>query len=154
MGVETTQRDATRNQSTADFERKNIFTFGNRYSEAIFKNNTGAELIAVAGILVVRDTSAPTKVIPAAYDLLAEPTPINTLGDVIGILNVEGEITLANNGEINCNVCISGDVDASLLVLPAGVTLNTVVGNKILKDVLTDLGFVLHNVTENSNFDN
>ena len=150
--VETTQRNATRNQSTVDFERKNLFLFGNRYSEAIFKNDTGAELVATAGILVMRDVNDVTKVIPATYNV--PPESGNLLGNTIGILNVEGENTLSIAGEINCNVCISGDIDAGLLSLPVGVTLNTVVGTKILKDILTDLGFVLFNVTENSKFDN
>jgi hypothetical protein len=147
------QRSATRNQSTADFSRENLFLYGNRYSESIFKNNTGANLTAMAGILVVRDVTAPTKVIPADYDTVQNPN-VNTLGDVVGILTIEGEKVLANNGEMNCNVCISGDIDAGLLVLPDGVTLNTVVGTKVLKDILTGLGFVLHNVTENAKFDN
>lgn len=148
MSVDTTQRNATRNQSTADFERKNIFTFGNRYSEGVFLNGSGDVLVAEAGILVMRNTDEElnkTALVPATDE---------HLGKVVGILNVEGSVEMANAQEINCNYCISGDVDASLLALPAGVTLNTVVGNKLLKDVLTDLGFVLHNVTENSNFDN
>lgn len=149
-----TQRNATRNQSTADYTRKNLFLFGNRYEEVIFNNNTGTELTALAGILVVRDTANPTKVVPADYDPLAGPPAINTLGDIVGILNINGEVVLANAAETNANICLSGDIDAGLLTLPEGVTLNTVVGNKILKDILTGLGFVLFNVTENSNFDN
>lgn len=146
MGAEITQRNATRNQSTADFTRKNLFLFGNRYSEAIFSNNSGAVLTAKAGILVRRDVLNVGKLLPAIAGA--------TLADVVGILNVEGEVVLAIAEDINCNYCLKGDVDAGLLVLPAGVTLNTVVGNKILKDILTDLGFVLSNVTENSQYDN
>lgn len=147
--IETNQRNATRNQSTADFQRKNIFTFGNRNQEGVFLNNTGADLTALAGILVKRSTGSLTN-----KDRFV---PIEGGGDesaIVGILNVEGETVLAATETINCNVCISGDVDASLLTLPAGVTINTVVGDKLLKDILTNLGFVLNNVTENSNFDN
>lgn len=143
--VDTTQRNATRNQSTADFQRKSIFTFGNRFSEAIFKNDSGALLVATAGILVRRDTANPTKVIPVTA---------LTLADTIGILAIEGEVEMAIAADINCNYCIEGDIDGEFLVLPAGVTLNTVVGNKILKDILTDLDFVINNVVDGSKFDN
>ena len=34
MSVTGTQRNATRNQSTVDITRKNIFTYGNRFREA------------------------------------------------------------------------------------------------------------------------
>lgn len=148
--ITATQRNQSRNQSTVDFQRQNLFLFGNRYSEAIFNNNSGAELTAFAGMLVVRDTNNPTKVVPASFTDLEN----NTLADIIGVTNIEGEVVLANGADTQCNYCHCGDIDAGLLTFPAGVTLNTVVGNKILKDVLTDLGFVLFNVTENSKFDN
>lgn len=143
--VETTQRNATRNQSTADFQRKNLFLFGNRYAESIFNNNTAAEITATSGLLVVRDVANPTKLIPATAANLA---------NVVGILNVEGEVPLAVSADLNCNLCLSGDIDASLLTLPATVTLNTVVGTRLLRDILTGLGFVLFNVVENSKFNN
>lgn len=253
MGVYTTQRSATRNQSTADFERKNIFTFGNRYQESILRNNTGAALDFESGILVVRNTGSKetasfsfvsaltagqtviiagltytstgattaaqlanafanltdgatagngvglgtysgaltdyttgpvidgkvvftattvgdktnlvatgTGTLPVAtvvggliaFEDQLLPATSENLADVIGILFVEGVTEVANGDIMNVNYAISGDVDAGLLLFPVGVTINTVVGNKSLKDVLTDLGFVLNNVTENSNFDN
>lgn len=144
--VKTTQRGATRNQSTADFTRENPFLFGNRYSEAVFLNNTGAELKAMAGLLVLRDVATAGQIKPAIAG--------DTLADVIGILACEGENTMADAGTLNVNYCLKGDIDASLLIFPDGVTLDTVVGNKTVKDILTDLGFVLFNVTENSKFDN
>lgn len=144
--VTSTQRSATRNQSTVDFQRQNLFLFGNRYSEAVFNNNTGGDLTIKAGMLVKRNTAVAGQVIPAIAGA--------TLADVIGVLNIEGEVTLADGETLNCNYCLKGDIDAGLLTLPDTVTLDTVVGNKVVKDILTDLGFVLHNVTENSNFDN
>ena len=146
MSVEATQRNATRNQSTVDFERKNMFLFGNRYQEAVFLNNTGAEETFTAGSLVLRDIATAGQIKPAIAGV--------TLADVIGILAVDGTVVLADAGTTQCNYCIKGDIDASLLQLPATVTLDTVVGNKTLKDILTDLGFVLFNVTENSKTDN
>lgn len=82
------------------------------------------------------------------------PATSTTLANVIGILKLEGQNTMANGASLSANYCISGDLDASLLILPDGVTLDSMVGSKALKDVLTALGFVLNNVTELSKFDN
>lgn len=83
------------------------------------------------------------------------PATSANLANVIGILKVSnGVTTLANGASVNANYCISGDIDASMLILPLGVTLDTVVGSKALKDVLTALGFVLNNVTEMTKFNN
>lgn len=253
MGSELNQRNNTRNQSTADYSRKNLFTFGNRYQESILRNNTGAPLDFESGLLVVRNlgtketasfafvsalTAGQTVVIAGltytstgattaaqlanafanledgatsgngvatgtysgaltdystggvfsgsvtftattvgdktnlaatgtgilpvatvvngtiAFPEQVIPATADNLADVIGILFYEGVTEVPNEGVEDVNYAICGDVDAGLLLLPAGVTINTVVGNKTLKDILTDLGFVLNNVTENSNFDN
>lgn len=82
------------------------------------------------------------------------PATSANLADVIGILKIDGTVTLANTSTINAYYGLKGDIDATLLKLPLGVTLSTIVGNKSLKDILTDLGFVLFNVTEVSKFDN
>lgn len=82
------------------------------------------------------------------------PATPATLANVIGILKIEGLNTIANGGTISANYAISGDIDAGMLILPLGVSLDSIVGSKSLKDVLTALGFVLNNVTEGTNFDN
>jgi hypothetical protein len=82
------------------------------------------------------------------------PATSATLANVIGILKIEGINSMANAASLNANYCVSGDIDASMLILPNGVTLDSMVGSKALKDVLTALGFVLNNVTECSKFDN
>lgn len=82
------------------------------------------------------------------------PATSATLANVIGILKIEGVNTMADGTSLKANYCLSGDIDASMLILPLGVTLDSMVGSKALKDVLTALGFVLNNVTESSNFDN
>jgi hypothetical protein len=256
MGIYATQRNATRNQSTVDFQVQNIFTYGNRYASGVFVNNIGETLQAQDGILVVRNsgtfetatavfgtalTAGQTMIIagltytstgattPAqlatAFANLAvgattgagtatgsysgaltgystgaattsnldtvvftastvgnktnlsatgtgtsptftivggtsgvdegfSPATSATLANVIGILKIEGINTMADAASLSANYCISGDIDASLLILPDGVTLDSMVGSKALKDVLTALGFVLNNVTEYSKFDN
>lgn len=147
--VESTQRGATRNQSTVDYSRKQVFIYGNRYRETVFLNNSGADLEVSDGLLLIRNSANPEQVIPAVAG--------TTLANVIGLLKIGCDTTVTDGSTINASVCISGDVDAELLTLPATVTLDTVAGpagSKVLKDTLTGLGFVLQNVTENSQTDN
>lgn len=245
--IYATQRNATRNQSTVDFERKNLFTFGNRYQEGVLVNNLGEEMEARDGFLVVRnsgtfETATITFVdlandetviiagltytadgaktaaeVATAFSNLAvgyvgagdfagtltgystgevvegakvvftastvgnktdltasgtggagtivivngsagtvngvSPATSANLANVIGVLCYDDK-DLADGETSQCNYAVSGDIDASLLVLPVGVNLESIVGSKALRDVLTGLGFVLHNVTENSKFDN
>lgn len=255
MGIYATQRSATRNQSTVDFQAQNIFTYGNRYNTGVFINNVGETITAQDGFLVVRNsgtfetatakfvalttgqtiilggltytsTGATTasqlatafanlavgattgagtatgsysgtltgystgavqgasldtvvftaSTVGAKTDLADTGTGTNptitivngtsgtdegfspatsaTLANVIGILKIEGQNKMADGASLKANYCISGDIDASMLILPLGVTLDSIVGSKALKDVLTAQGFVLNNVTECSNFDN
>jgi hypothetical protein len=255
MPVYSTQRSATRNQSTMDFTAQNIFTYGNRYATGTLVNNVGETITAQDGFLVVRNagtfetatakfvalTTGQTMIIAgltytstgattaaqlaagfanlavgattgaatatgaysgtlagyatgaahgasldtvvftastvgAKTDLAAtgtgtsptftivngtagidegfSPATSANLASVIGILKLEGQNTMANAATLTANYCLSGDIDASLLILPDGVTLDTIVSGKALKDILTALGFVLNNVTELSKFDN
>lgn len=144
LGVYATQRNATNNQSTVDFQRDNIFMFQNRFQEAVLVNKGVSAVEMATGMLVVRDTGTAGQVELAAS---------GTLANVIGITFMN-PVTLAQNETSEINYAISGDIDVSLLELPSGVTLDTTVGAKALRDILTDLGFVLQNVTETSKFDN
>lgn len=99
----------------------------------------------VTGITVVDGTSGTAEGI--------SPATSANLANVIGVLKICDQ-TLVNGATANANYCVSGDLDGGLLVLPAGVSLESIVSGKSLKDILTGLGFVLFNVTENSNFDN
>ncbi len=248
MPIYATQRNATANQSTVDFERQNLFLSGNRYQSGVFVNNLGEDLEAKDGILVVRNagtyeianvefgdladgetiilagltytasgavlaadvaaafanraagyagtgalsgtlTGYSTGAVQETDNVVFTATTVgpktdiaNTgtgalagavvitngtngtidgfspateanLANVIGILKSDPE-TMANAATKEANYCVSGDIDSGLLVLPIGVTLDSIIGSKALKDILTGLGFVLHAVTENSKFDN
>jgi hypothetical protein len=152
MSIATNQRNATNNQSTVDYTRKQIFIYGNEFQSAIIANTTIVEQTAVTGQLVVRDTTTAGQVNLAAS---------GTLADVIGITFIDST-TLAvassggatDGGTANLSYAVNGTIDNGLLELPSGVTLDTVVGNKALRDILNDLGFILRDVTENSKIDN
>jgi len=140
-----TQRNQTRSQSTADIRHKHVFLFNNTYQSAIFLNNTPGELTLKMGSLVVRNTASPAQVIPATTDNLA---------DVIGIVAVDDDFVLDTTETLDINYGTSGDVNENELVLPSGVTLDTAVGNKTLRDVLNGQGFYLRKTTNNTKFDN
>lgn len=145
--VFATQRGATNNSSTIDIQRRNVFIRYPRYQEDIIENTGTGAFVAGTGILVARSTDGDFNVKPV---LTAADLP-----NVIGVLRIEGgEVELGAGETANCNVCVSSDIDTTLLDLPSGITLTTKVGDKCLKDVLTGLGFVLFNVTELSKFDN
>ena len=242
-----TQRDATRNQSTVDFERQSLFTFGNRYREGVLVNNLGETMAAKNGFLVLRNagtlelatvefgalanletvilagltfTASGAKTgaeVAAAFSNLADgyagtgaftgtltgystgavqetdkvvftastvgnktnlaatgtgsvtaivvvdgtagtvdgisPVTSANIADVIGVLNID-DVDLADGETKNANFAINGDIDGGLLVLPTGITLDSIVGSKSLKDILTGLGFVINNVTENTKYAN
>lgn len=149
MAVSANQRNSTRNQSTVDITRKSIFTYGNRFREAVLKNDTAGPLNFDSGSLVLRDPALADTIVPAIAGA--------TLAQVVGVLFVSGgPITIAAGATANVNYCISGDVDGGLLTLPAATTLDTIVGTtgKALKDILMDLGIVPNVVTEIAKTDN
>ena len=146
MSVDVTQRNATRNQSTADFQQKKIFLFDNRFENGVFKNNDEADIDVVAGLLVARDTGTANGLIPVTA---------LTLANVVGIVNIDGTVTLAEDETVEVAYATKGTINGNLLTLPATVTLNSTVGSKSLKDVLEGIGFhVETNIVENTNFDN
>lgn len=133
-----TQTTATRNQSTAVITSSQpIFIFDNRFKTGIFKNNTGAAFEAKAGQLLKRD--------PAVVDGFLPVTDAAGLNTLVGISAFEGPLSLANNATTSMNACTKGTIDGNLLVLPEGITLNTVVtltdGDITLNDVLERMGF-------------
>lgn len=146
---EFTQRDANNSQSFGDISHKHIFLFDNKYATGIFNNNTGGNYTLKPGTVVIRDTDAPTKIIPAVAGA--------TLANIVGIVATDADIVdIANGADVTVQYCHGGSVNQNLLVLPGGVTLDTVpvVGGKTVGDILKGLGFDLESVTENTKSDN
>lgn len=141
-----TQTVSTRNQSTVNFETKRLFIFDNRFREGVFKNTGATPFTLSGGILVARDTAVPGGFKPVTADNLA---------DVIGISAYEGSTVLPASETANMNIGTKGTVETREIIFPAGVTLSTAVGNKVLSDVLEGLGFHLQEGTvEMTEFDN
>ena len=128
-------------------------TIGSRWPRAFHASTVGNK----TNLAATGTGTSPTFTIVGGTSGVDEgfsPATSATLANVIGILKIEGINTMADATSLSANYCISGDIDASMLILPDGVTLDSMVGSKALKDILTALGFVLNNVTEMSKFDN
>lgn len=146
MSTSVNQRDNTRNQSALDITQGHIFMGDNGYQESVFLNNSGADFDLQPGSLVLRNTADASQVIPAVAGA--------TLADVIGVVTLEGTLTLADAATANVNYCTTGRVDETRLILPDTVTLDTVVGAKTVRDILNSIGLELVATTENTKFDN
>jgi hypothetical protein len=147
MSINATQRNATNNQSTVDFVRQNLFLYGARFAKGVLANKTDPEAsqTATIGQLVVRDTDTAGQLTLATASNLA---------DVLGITFMDTAILADNAATVAIDYAIRGDIDGGLLQLPTNVTLDTTVGNKALRDVLNDLGFVINTVQEQTKIDN
>lgn len=143
------QRNVTRNQSTADYSVKKIFVFDNRFVPSIVVNPDGEDVEAVtvtSGMLVTRVTGQ--------VDQVQVATAAN-LANVIGVTKLEGSVDVEPDAQLNIDVCTKGTIDGNQLTLPSGVTLNTTVGTKVLKDVLESLGLHIDTSSvEHTAFDN
>jgi len=82
------------------------------------------------------------------------PATAATIANTIGLLKIEGINEMANGATLPANYALSGDIDSTLLILPDGLTVNSIIGSKAVKDILTGIGFVVKNVTELSNYGN
>lgn len=83
------------------------------------------------------------------------PVTSANLADTIGIVKSDSAFLLNNSDSLAINYGTKGTIDGNMLVLPAGVTLETVVGNKTLRDVLESLGLhVDTSSVELTNYDN
>lgn len=129
-----TQRNATRNFSTADYNKTpKIFIFDNRFVPGTFENVTGGAVTLEPGTLMLRSTVTVDGYVPAIAGA--------TLANVVGISANEKAFELAAAGSAPINVGTKGTINGNLLSLPGGVTLDTVVGEKRVKDILEGLGF-------------
>ena len=77
------------------------------------------------------------------------PVTSGNLANIIGISFVD-DTTLAEDQSVYTHYATSGDIDEGLISFPSGVSMDTIVGAKNLRDVLTDLGFNCNAVTEKS----
>jgi hypothetical protein len=142
-----TQVNATNNQSMAKYVHDHMFLANNRYDKKTLTNTLlSAENTIKTGMLAVKTAAAVIDVLDVAANI----------ANVIGILRLEGDIVLADDGSVDVNVATQGIVAEELIILPGGITLDTVIPTTLitLRDRLNELGFHLEVGTENTKFDN
>lgn len=140
-------RDLTQNFGAADRDTSKIFIFDNSYRNVTFKNDTGADINLIGGELVAIDPSDGTAVIIDVAASDGTEVPVGFVNSCPTVLDTE---------TAPISICIGGDVVEDKIILPAGVTLDTVVGTRQLRDLITaeTMGTRIVPSTELTNFDN
>lgn len=137
------QRNATRNQSTFDYDISKLFLFDNKYRKVNIANAGGTDLELKAGMLI--------GAVGATYQVYKSGTANIS---VVGVL--AEDVTIASGDSEDVDICISGRVDESKLVLDGTDTLATIVSNRTIRDRLAGdtLGIELVGGSELTKTDN
>lgn len=139
------QTVSTRNMSKVQYTKVDIFGGGCKYIQNVtFKNNTGGDFTLADGVQLIRDVASNE----------VNPITAATLANFIGVARYNGEVVLADGETALISVCFEGRVDATDLIFPDTVDLNTTVGAKNYIDVLTSHGIEPINVIGLTNFNN
>lgn len=99
-------------------------------------------------IVIVQGTSA------TASGLI--PVTSSNLANIVGIARIEGSVAVNPSESLQVNYCTHGTVDGNLVILPSGVTWNTVVSTNFeLLDIVEGLGIHVDLTSvENTKYDN
>lgn len=140
------QRNATRNQSTADYSKKKLFLFDNRFANGLLTNDSSPATTWTiqTGQLVYRKASGTHLTLNASGNVL------------VGVLNIDGTVEVLNNASISVYYGTKGTINGLELVDIAGASLNLTNANGIaLKDSLDNIGIHVDTSTvEHTKFDN
>lgn len=145
MGVE--QVNNTQNQSMAKYTHNHIFLGNNDYDEKVLTNTAqSAEITLKTGQLIMKSGASVVDVLDLAANI----------ANVVGILTMGDDVALADDASLDVNIAIRGDIAEEQIILPAAITLDTVIPTTLrtLRDHLNSLGFHLIAGTENTKFDN
>ncbi len=144
MSIDVTQRNSTRNQSTADYEQKKVFLFDNRFSKGVLINDSdpAVDVVVKSGMLVFRKFTDGNLTLNPTYTQL------------VGVLAIDGEVTLIPNQDIQVDFCNSGTLEASNLIIPGNNPLTQIELGLQIADHLRRIGFHLEAATEQTKFDN
>lgn len=121
-----TEISKTSNTLHTDYDVSKIFVFSNRYESETLLNASGGVKSFVPGTLLGRVT-ASGKLVPVAS------AAVDGSQIPVGILKTSVE-DLADAGEKKVNICISGDVVESKVVLDGADTMDTVIDGRPIKD--------------------
>lgn len=143
---EVTQSINDSNLKGFDYDQSKIFVFNNRYTGADFRNNTGALADFAPGLVVARNSSG--EIVPfLAAGTLGIQKPIGILSN--GIEQIADATLKADQ-----SFCHKGDVVESKIYFQDASTLDTIVEERMVKDILQDVGINITTTTDMTGFDN
>lgn len=130
-----------------NYDTSKLFLRDTRFEVMSYTNSTGVEVTLPAGLILGR-IAATEKVLP----LVKAAT--NGSQYPVGILAQNK--TVANGVTVNLNVCIKGELDKDLIILPASTDFDDVIEAKTLADRIKSdtLGILLVQGQELTSFDN
>lgn len=144
MNVE--QRNVTSNQSTADYSKKKVFLFDNRFAQGTLTNDSDPEVTwaVQSGQLVYRKASGTNLTLVATSNVL------------VGVLKIDGPVDVLANASLTVDYGTKGTINGLELVDIAGDALNlTNAAGLALKDALENIGLHVDTSTvEHTKFDN
>lgn len=135
-------------QRTTNYNTAKIFVFDNRYTTGTYTNDTYDEVTLAAGTIMGRH---------AASDELKPLDASASDGTQFPVGILKEETVVADGDVVTLTICVSGDVEESLLTFPtSGDDMNTVVSSKTLRDRIGSdtVGIKLVAGTENTILDN
>lgn len=129
------------NYVSNDYNLAKLFIWGNRYSQATFKNNTGAAAAFSQGVILGRDSSDNTIVpLDSANAANGEAIPVGVLAQDLAEIPDGGtlaSVNFSNKGDLNEDLVIfQGAGDDKETVIASG-------GNRSIEDLLVDIGLRL-----------
>jgi len=101
----------------------------------------------------------PTATVTAGTDGVADgvlPATIETFSRVIGVAFMDCPVSVEAAATLKINYGTEGWIDETRILLPAGLTLDSVPAgaNKTCRDILNGIGFALIATTQNTKYDN
>jgi len=121
-----TEISKTSNTLHTDYDVSKIFVFSNRYESGVLLNASGAIKSFVPGTLMGRVTASGKLVPVASAAVDGSQFPVGVLKTAADDLAIAGEKTV--------NVCISGDVVESKVILDGADTMDTIIDARPIKD--------------------
>lgn len=136
------------NMTITNYDITKLFLRDTRFVTAEFTNGTGAELVLPAGTLLAR-TGADNKAV------IIDKTATTTGAQIPLGVNASS-VTIAIAATVTLTVCVRGEIEKSLVVLPAGTDYDDNIQGRTLEDrIMGDtLGILLITSENLTEFDN
>ena len=121
-----TEKLKTSNQLITDFDTSKIFIWDNRFERFTFKNTSGGVATFEPGTLLGRVTATGELDTVKSGAVDGSEIPLGVLAEQV--------LDLADDGEVDVNICIAGDVNEAKVILDGVDTLDTNIDGRPIRD--------------------